>query len=154
MKCYGCDGAGGEWFDSCSVCRGTGIIKGIEEMPNRPQDPPVESYSLHMAPGISRPTSPPPPRKKTSETPMIASAFKRVCDLQEQLKYVNSMLLASWERERRIQSEYEKVMAKLGKHECPNCGETDQETIVDCDPGETGDTTRYCNSCFFSWPDC
>ena len=56
---------------------------------------------------------------------MIASAFKRVCDLQEQLKYVNSMLLASWERERRIQSEYEKVMAKLGKHECPNCGDFD-----------------------------
>lgn len=89
--------------------------------------------------------------EKKSEVPMIASAFKRVCDLQEALKTTSKMLHDSWERERRIQAEYEKLLSNLGEHECPNCGQTCQETIVDCDPGETGDTTRYCNSCCFEW---
>lgn len=26
VKCSGCDGAGGEWFDTCSVCKGKGTV--------------------------------------------------------------------------------------------------------------------------------
>ena len=93
-------------------------------------------------------------KEKTYEVPMIAAAFQRVCDLQEELKRNTTMLLNSWVRERSLGEQVERLLSKLGEHECPNCGQTCQETIVDCDPGETGDTTRYCNLCYFSWRKC
>tara|TARA_R110000868_G_scaffold330217_1_gene591168 strand:+ start:547 stop:834 length:288 start_codon:yes stop_codon:yes gene_type:complete len=93
-------------------------------------------------------------KEKKQEVPMIAAAFQRVCDLQAQIKTTNTMLYDSWGRERYLGEQVERLLSKLGEHECPNCGQTCQETIVDCDPGETGDTTRYCNSCYFSWRKC
>jgi predicted RNA-binding Zn-ribbon protein involved in translation (DUF1610 family) len=93
-------------------------------------------------------------KEKTREVPAITAAFQQVRDFQEELKSTNAMLHNAWARERSLCDKVERLLSKLGEHECPNCGQTCQETIVDCDPGETGDTTRYCNSCYFLWRKC
>lgn len=95
-------------------------------MPNRPQDPPEGSYSLHMAPGISRPTSPPPPRKKGQVDP-LESAYAMIRDLREAVKTGDNWLKRSRETNERLCGEIKELKVKLGKYECPNCGESDRE---------------------------
>ena len=69
-------------------------------MPNRPQHPPDGSHSLHMAPSVCRPTSPPPPRKKD---PLAERrAMQRHCeDLEEDVR---------------------RLTIAVGKYECAKCG--------------------------------
>lgn len=111
-------------------------------MPNKPQDPPAESYSLHMAQVISRPTSPPPPRGKGewSMTDNLVEAQVRNREQQQE-----RLLLLG---------QIESLTERLGKYECPDCG--DSEQIVDCHhDGETCGVPecdyRHCNGCGHQW---
>jgi len=93
-------------------------------MPNRPQDPPAESYSLHMAPAISRPTSPPPPRKSGAIDP-LQSAYKMIDDLREALKTADQWKAMLQKANDDLRKQLRELKCELGKHECPSCGETD-----------------------------
>ena len=115
-------------------------------MPNRPQDPPEGSYSLHMAPGVSRPTSPPPPRKKGPIDP-LESAYAMIRDLREAIKTSDE-----WRSRMRkscddLQKQVRELRCALGKHECPSCGDRDitEHRYVD-DRGEP-----MCHACGGEW---
>lgn len=122
-------------------------------MTNRPQHPPAESYSLHMAPHILRPTSPPPPRKNPEEIIIHTSAELRD-ELRNQLAEARTR---NQEQQRQImllRGEIGSLTERLGKHECPDCG--DAEQIVDCHHdgttcGVPECTYRHCNGCGHQW---
>lgn len=88
-------------------------------MPNKPQDPPAGYYSLHMAPAFSRPTSSPPPKRKEVTDPLELMK-ERWVDAVERC----GMLRKSNES---LQKEIRELKLRLGKHECPSCGDLDRE---------------------------
>ncbi len=114
-------------------------------MPNRPQHPPAESYSLHMAPHMLRPTSPPPPRKKPDPTVLaVSNALK---DLQERNQWQQQQIML-------LRGQIGSLIERLGKYECPECGDADQ--IVDCHHdgttcGVPECNYRHCNGCGHQW---
>lgn len=95
-------------------------------MPNRPQDPPEGSYSLHMAPHIPRPTSPPPPRK-TGPIDPLESAYAMIRDLRAAVKTGDEWRDRLRKTNEELRKEIAALKQRLGKHECPSCGETDRE---------------------------
>jgi hypothetical protein len=115
-------------------------------MPNRPQDPPEGSYSLHMAPAISRPTSPPPPRK-TGPVDPLESAYAIIRDLREALKTADQWKAMLQKANDDLRKQLRELRCELGKYECPSCGEKDiaEYRYVD-DRGET-----MCHACGGEW---
>ena len=113
---------------------------------NRPQDPPEGSYSLHMAPHIPRPTSPPPPRK-TGPIDPLESACAMIRDLREALKTADQWKVMLQKANDDLRKQLRELKCELGKHECPSCGETDiaEYRYVD-DRGET-----MCHACGNEW---
>jgi|JI8StandDraft_1071087.scaffolds.fasta_scaffold630781_1 hypothetical protein len=91
-------------------------------MPNRPQDPPEGSYSLHMAMGVNRPTSPPPPRKKEPMTDYEAMRHNWMKAVEQNTK-VRKHCEA-------LKEEVRRLTIAIGKHECANCGAERSESRV------------------------
>jgi hypothetical protein len=90
------------------------FLTGVHEMPNRPQDPPEESYSLHMAPGVCRPTSPPPPRKREPATDLQAMREMWLKSVE-----YNACLRV---RNEALSKEVRRLTIAVGKYECSACG--------------------------------
>lgn len=119
-----------------------------------------------------RPTSPPPPRRKAEEiiihslppTPPLPGGVT-IPDAIMALREENHKLTAARDaaEERcnnhqakilKLNSEIYSLTERLGKHECPDCGESEQ--IVDCHhDGETCGVPecdyRHCNGCGHKW---
>jgi len=128
-------------------------------MTDRPEHPPAESYSLHMAPSISRPTSPPPPRKKPDQTTLtvsqaLATQAYTIQRLTEELAAANERNRYEQQQRLLLAGQIKSLTERLGKYECPDCG--DSEQIVDCHhDGETCGVPecdyRHCNGCGHQW---
>ena len=136
-------------------------------MTNKPTQPP----GGYAPPNPNRPTSPPPPRRKPEEiiihslppTPPLPGGVTipdAITALREENHRLSQQLAAANERGRQYQREQllltgqiENLTERLGKYECPNCG--DSEQIVDCH--HDGNMLapecdfKYCNGCGHQW---
>jgi DNA-directed RNA polymerase subunit M/transcription elongation factor TFIIS len=103
-----------------------------------------------MAPSVSRPTSPPPPKKKGEWSMTVAEQFVILTD-----KLVEAQVRNRDQQQERLLllGQIESLTERLGKHECPDCG--DAEQIVDCH--HEGNMLapecnyRHCNGCGHQW---
>lgn len=116
-------------------------------MPNRPQDPPAGSYSLHMAPGVCRPTSPPPPRKKGPIDP-LESAYAMIRDLRDAVKTGDEWRDRLKKTNDDLRKEITHLRKQIGRYECPMCGVEDREENRKIDPTSSEPVCVECGGCW------
>jgi len=87
---------------------------------------PTEAPAGYQGDPALRPTSPPPPRRTGAIDP-LESAYAMIRDLREAVKTADQWLKRSRETNERLCGEIRELKVKLGKYECPNCGESDRE---------------------------
>lgn len=106
-----------------------------------------------------RPTSPPPPRRKPDPTTLsvsqaLATQAATISRLTQELEAAHTRNRYDQQQRLHLLGQIGSLTDRLGKHECPECG--DAEQIVDCHhDGETCGVPecdfKHCNGCGHQW---